>query len=100
MKKLTLAALSLLPFLAHAEIITDAWITKDALTKGIVHEKVTLAAGGRVALANDKYYRSSEFSLSESDAIAKAEVMRRREIEKLQARLTDLKAMRFGSENK
>lgn len=95
MSKYTIALLIMASSLCHAEILTDVWITKDALKSGIKHEKVELVAGGRVALSKNRYYSSSQFELTEQDAIAKAEVMRRREVAKLQKRLAELNSMTF-----
>lgn len=78
------------------EIIADIWVTKYALTRGIQHEKAKLEAGGQVALTETSYYRNGEFEFSEGQAKAKAEVMRRKEIQSLQRRLDKLNELRFG----
>lgn len=78
------------------EIIADIWVTKFALTRGIQHEKAKLEAGGKVAFTETDYYRNGEFELSEKQAVAKAEVMRRKEIQSLQRRLDKLNELRFG----
>lgn len=80
------------------EIIADIWVTKYALTRGIQHEKAKLEAGGKVAFTETDYYRNGEFELSEGQAIAKAEVMRRKEIQSLQRRLDKLNELRFEGE--
>ncbi len=80
---------------ADGEIYADIWVTKYALTRGIQHENAKLEAGGRVALTSTNYYRSGEFELSEKQAVNKAEVMRRKEIESLTRRLDKLNNMRF-----
>lgn len=79
-----------------SEIIADIWVTKFALTRGIQHEKAKLEAGGKVAFTETDYYRNGEFELSENQAVAKAEVMRRKEIQSLQRRLDKLNELRFG----
>lgn len=79
-----------------SEIIADIWVTKFALTRGIQHEKAKLEAGGKVAFTETDYYRNGEFELSEKQAVAKAEVMRRKEIQSLQRRLDKLNELRFG----
>lgn len=82
---------------AHSsEIIADIWVTKYSLTRGIQHEKAKLEAGGKVAFTETDYYRNGEFELSEKQAVAKAEVMRRKEIQSLQRRLNKLNELRFG----
>ena len=81
--------------MASDEIMADIWITKDALKSGIKHEQAELVAGGRAAVVGDKYYKSWEFSLTEKQAKYKAEVMRRREIDKLNARIEELNALKF-----
>lgn len=78
------------------EIIADIWVTKYSLTRGIQHEKAKLEAGGKVAFTETDYYRNGEFELSEMQAVAKAEVMRRKEIQSLQRRLDKLNELRFG----
>lgn len=80
---------------ADGEILADIWVTKYALTRGIQHEVAKLEVGGKVALTPTNYYREGEFELSEKMAIAKAEVMRRREIQALQRRIDKLSEMRF-----
>lgn len=77
------------------EIIADIWVTKYSLTRGIQHEKAKLEAGGKVAFTETDYYRNGEFELSEKQAVAKAEVMRRKEIQSLQRRLNKLNELRF-----
>jgi len=82
---------------AHSsEIIADIWVIKYSLTRGIQHEKAKLEAGGKVAFTETDYYRTGEFELSENQAVAKAEIMRRKEIQSLQRRLDKLNELRFG----
>lgn len=78
-----------------AEIIADIWVTKYALTRGIQHEKAKLEAGGKIAFTPTAYYSSSEFELSELQAVNKAEVMRRKEIQSLTRRIDKLNNMKF-----
>lgn len=77
------------------EIVADIWVTKYALTRGIQHENAKLEAGGKIAFTPTAYYSSGEFELSEQQAVAKAEVMRRKEIQSLTRRIEKLNTMKF-----
>ena len=77
------------------EIFADIWITKYALTRGIQHENAKLEAGGKVAFTSTDYYKSGEFELSEEQAVAKAEVMRRKKIASLERKVKQLKQIKF-----
>lgn len=77
------------------EILADIWVTKYALTQGIQHEKAKLEVGGRVALTPDNYFRQGEFELTPENAVNKAEVMRRREINRLQRKIDELNNMKI-----
>lgn len=82
-------------FSVQASIIADVWITKYALTKGIYKESVTLEAGGQVAVTDDRFYKFSEFALTPEEAAKKAELMRIKEIARLQAKIVELKGKNF-----
>lgn len=77
------------------EIIAEIWITKYALSRGIQHEKAKLEAGGKIAFTPTAYYSIGEFELSEQQAVAKAEMMRRKEIQSLTRRIDKLNTMKF-----
>lgn len=77
------------------EIFADIWVTKYALTRGIQHENAKLEAGGKIAFTPTAYYSSGEFEFSEQQALEKAEVMRRKEIQSLTRRIDKLNSMKF-----
>lgn len=77
------------------EIFADIWVTKYALTRGIQHENAKIEVGGKVAFTPTAYYSSGEFEFSEQQAVARAEMMRRKEIEYLTRRIEKLNTMKF-----
>ena len=72
------------------------WITKWAVTGGILEHEATDCDGGFVKV--DGYYcyfYPTEYSLTREDAVVKAELMRVKKCKSLQRQLEKLQAKRF-----
>jgi len=82
-----------------ATAITTAWITKYALTKGIIKEKGEHDKKGDVFVVTirGKYFSmvKDSFHLTEKAAKAKAEAMRQKKISSLKKQIVKLQAMKF-----
>lgn len=82
------------------------WITKYALTKGILQKETadfclsTDSTGNMIRIKEDGYYqyyhgKGNEWHDSKSSAVAKAEMMRKEKITNLQKQIEKLQNMKF-----
>lgn len=75
-----------------------AWITKYALTQGILEREVEDRGGGLVKDISSyipSYYHKKDYCLDKESAIAKAEEMRQKEIISLKNKIEKLEKMKF-----
>lgn len=87
---------------AHAEpnqapIYTTVYITKYALTRGILIEEAEIRNDGKVAVAQSGVYRNSEFWLNMDAAIKRSLVLRNNREKALERQRDRLQALRFQS---
>ena len=76
------------------------WITKYALTRGIIEAEIDMRIGESITITwinkcPGTYFKPGEWFKSKEDAIKKAEEMRKTEIEKLTKKIKKLEKMRF-----
>lgn len=75
-----------------------AWITKYALTKGILEKEVDDCGDGMVIESNNHfptYYHGTDWHKDKKSAIAKAEEMRKKKIASLKKKIEKLEKMKF-----
>lgn len=74
------------------------WITKYALTRGIIEREVEDRGDGIVKDDSSyitSYYHKKDYCLDYESAIAKAEEMRKKKIESLKKQIEKLEKMKF-----
>lgn len=76
------------------------WITKYALTRGIIEAEIYMPSGEYITITRingclSTTLKPGEWFTSKEDAIKKAEEMRKIEIEKLTKKIKKLEKMRF-----
>lgn len=79
-------------------IILKAWITKYAITKGILEKEVEDCKDSMVEESDNHfptYYHGTDWHTDKQSAIAKAEEMRLRKIASLKRQIEKLKNMKF-----
>lgn len=75
-----------------------AWITKYALTKGILEKEVEDCGDGMVREKENHfptYYHGTDWHNDKQLAVAKAEEMRKKKIEALKKKIDKLEKMKF-----
>lgn len=75
-----------------------AWITKYALTKGILEKEVEDCGDGMVRESGNHfptYYHRTDWHKDKESAIAKAEEMRKKKIASLKKQIEKLEKMKF-----
>lgn len=75
-----------------------AWITKFALTKGIIEKEVENCGEGMVKESENHfptYYHGTDWHTDKQCAIAKAEEMRKEKIASLKKQIEKLEKMKF-----
>lgn len=75
-----------------------AWITKYALTKGILEKEVEDCGDGMVSERGRYFlacYRGTDWHTDKKSAIAKAEEMRKKKIASLKKQIENLERMKF-----
>lgn len=74
------------------------WITKYALTKGILEKEVEGCGDGMVKESENHfptYYHGTDWRKDKQSAIAKAEEMRKKKIQSLKKKIEQLEKMKF-----
>jgi hypothetical protein len=71
------------------------YITKYALTKGIIEASIPDPAEGVIIYFKGKRFKQPEWHLSQSEAITEAEIMRKRKIVALRKSISKLEAKSF-----
>ena len=74
------------------------WITKYALTKGILEKEVEDCGDGMVKESDNNfptYYHGTDWHTEKKSAIAKAEEMRKKKIASLKKKIEKLERMEF-----
>lgn len=75
-----------------------AWVTKYALTKGILEKEVLVCGKGHVKEDRDGfpiYYHGLEWQSTRESAIKRAEEMRKKKIASLKKKIENLEKMKF-----
>ncbi|MBL3522844.1 hypothetical protein IM876_09225 [Serratia plymuthica] len=74
---------------------TTVYITKYALTKGIIKVEGEIAKSGNIFYGKGGYQHSSDFRMTLEEAIEKAEDMRRRKLESMKKKIALLESIDF-----
>ena len=76
-----------------------AWITKNALTKGIIETDIERELLGITFFSNDMYFKTSSMGIdwhtSKKGALLRVEEMRQEKIESLKKQIKKLEDMKF-----
>lgn len=80
--------------------IPIVWITKYALTQGLkeVRNKAIDIGDGRICIPGDAFYGRGEWAHDRTEAVKRADAMRRKKIESLRKQIVKLEAMRFDGD--
>lgn len=76
-------------------LYTTIYVTKYALTRGILIEEAEVRPEGKVAVTKDAVYRNSEFWYNMEDAIKRAQVLRTNKEKSIERQRQRLEGLRF-----
>lgn len=76
-------------------LYTTIYVTKYALTRGILIEEAEVRPEGKVAITKDAVYRNSEFWYNMEDAIKRAQVLRTNKEKSIERQRQRLEGLRF-----
>lgn len=76
-------------------LYTTIYVTKYALTRGILIEEAEVRPEGKVAITKDAVYRNSEFWYNMEDAIKRAQVLRSNKEKAIERQRQRLEGLRF-----